>query len=353
MNKILGAYRLILLAVLIVGCLLGGWSAFANGESNSEGVPIQPVQQPPAQGAGAPPASVPPGPPVEGTTAIEPPPEPIDKGTPELIHNKGVMCFEMRVGDTHEVALESNPTTGYRWELGFQYDDRYLELVDHRYESDSTLVGGGGREIFTFRALAFGSTEFSFNYKRPWEDQVLKTGRYGFVIGVPAALANEMSEAEAREIAANSECGDVGALKESAFYNAWSGTWWIDLDAQMEYCSPACVVNVATRQAEVNGRCMGVPPPKEEGIEPETPAEAPATVEGPAPTSEGPVQVEGPVEGPRPAAFTEVVGPDGQFMVLPIEPEPAAPEKSPTGVPASSGKIVVPTTPYVGGLGVR
>lgn len=207
--------------------------------------------------------------PIEVVT--EPTPLPIDKGTPEPIH-EGTTAIEMRVGDTHTVALESNPTTGYQWALGSEYDERFLELVEQSFEPDSDLIGAPGRELFTFRALAFGMVEFSFNYKRPWEDRVLKTGRYTFVIGVSAALADEMSEAEAREIAANSECGKVGALKEDAFYNDWSGTWWIDLDAQKEHCpNPACVIWLATKQAEVNWRCMGVPPPPTDEVPPTAP----------------------------------------------------------------------------------
>ena len=195
--------------------------------------------------------------PAEEATQTQP-----AKQTPEAIH-EGALMVEMRVGDTHTVALVSSPTTGYRWEIGFEFDDTALGLVEQSYEPDSDLVGASGREFFTLRALAFGSTEFSFNYKRPWEDQVLKTGRYIFNIGLPLALADEMSEAEAREIAANSECGKAGALKENAIYNDWSGTWWIDLDAKKENCpNPACVVDVATWQTEVNWRCMGVLPPK-------------------------------------------------------------------------------------------
>ena len=241
MNRILGAHRLVLL-VLVMASLVGGLTACGNEAATEEVIPTQPSEQPQGQ-------------------VTEPTPEAIDRGTPE-------------VGDTHTVVLESNPTTGYRWEVGFEFDDRYLELIEQSYEPDSDLVGAPGREFFTFLALAFGRVEFSFNYKRPWEEQVLKTGRYTFNIGVPAAFADKMTEEEAREIATKSECGEEGALKENAFYNDWSGTWWIDLDAQKDGCNPACVVNVATRQTEVNWRCMGVLPPPTDEVQ--TPVLSPA-----------------------------------------------------------------------------
>ena len=238
-----------LAAVLLLGGVAAGCTAYAESEPYDA--------SPPAQ-------------------VIEPTSEPIDSGTPEQIH-RGALMIDLRVGDTHTVVLDSNPSTGYQWQIGWELDESLLELVEHRFDVDSELnpppPGTGGKEFFTFHALAHGMVEFSFNYKRPWEDEVLKTGRYIFNIGVAEALAEEMSEGEARTIAEKSECGKAGALKENANYNEWTGTWWIDLDAQMEYCTPACVVNVAARQAEVNWRCMGALPVKEKSIEYEVPGE--------------------------------------------------------------------------------
>jgi len=179
----------------------------------------------------------------------------------------------LRVGDTYEVSLESNPTTGYRWEVGFEFDDRLLELVEQSYEPDSSLVGGGGHETFIFQALGPGRVEFGLIYKRPSEDEALKSQRLILNIGVDAALAEKMTEAQARQIAMNSECEQEGALEENAFYNDWTGTWWIDLDIQKEGCSPACVVDVATETGEVNWRCTGVLPPM-----PGSPTPVPHTV---------------------------------------------------------------------------
>ena len=71
-----------------------------------------------------------------------------------------------------------------------------------------------------------------------------------------------MSLAEAQQIALQSDCMQVGRLKDTAVYNPNSNTWWIDLDATARGCNPACVVDVATKTAEVNWRCTGaaVPP---------------------------------------------------------------------------------------------
>ncbi len=66
-----------------------------------------------------------------------------------------------------------------------------------------------------------------------------------------------MSIAEAKTIAIASECSQ-GALKQTHFCNEITGTWWIDLGIEKPGCAPACVVNVATKQAEINWRCTGL-----------------------------------------------------------------------------------------------
>lgn len=102
---------------------------------------------------------------------------------------------------------------------------------------------------------------------------------------------NILTLANAKQIAIDSECGDrliiqcscpEGYVKEGnacnpeCYYsepkcltssvscqktymcNEYTGTWWIDLDIEREGCNPACVINVETRQAEINWRCTGL-----------------------------------------------------------------------------------------------
>lgn len=67
-----------------------------------------------------------------------------------------------------------------------------------------------------------------------------------------------MSLEEAEEIAGNSECG--GDFKNNFTCNEITNTWWIDLDIEKEGCSPACVINTKTKEAEINWRCTGLAP---------------------------------------------------------------------------------------------
>ena len=229
----------VVVTLLIMSGLFGGLIACANEDSSNGDTPTEPATQPQEQPTGTSPTPVPPTPPVQG--AIE---------------------IQLRVGDTHTIILESNPTTGYQWQIGPEFDERLVELVEQSYEPRSDALGSGGQESFTFRALARGYLEFGINYARSWETQPIKSQRYIFNIGVDANLAEAMSEADARTLAASSECGQQGALKEKAFYNDWTGTWWIDLDVEKPGCYPACVVDVETGQTEINWRCTGALPPQ-------------------------------------------------------------------------------------------
>ena len=78
--------------------------------------------------------------------------------------------IKVDAGSNFTITLESNPTTGYKWEIANMLDVRLLELVDSKYEPTRTdLVGAPGKEKWTFKAKKVGKTIVSFDYARPWE----------------------------------------------------------------------------------------------------------------------------------------------------------------------------------------
>jgi inhibitor of cysteine peptidase len=77
----------------------------------------------------------------------------------------------VQVGEAFVVELDGNPTTGYAWELA--QDNERFRLVEKDYAQPGTGVGGSTRERFQIEALKPGSTTLSFEYKRPWETEVL------------------------------------------------------------------------------------------------------------------------------------------------------------------------------------
>jgi len=82
------------------------------------------------------------------------------------------------------------------------------------------------------------------------------------IMGEQWCVKNEtgakMKFSEAKEITMKSDCVKYGSPKENYFCNEITGTWWIYLAIQKGgECSPACVINVETKQAEMKYVCAG------------------------------------------------------------------------------------------------
>jgi len=83
--------------------------------------------------------------------------------------------FSLEINDVINIKLISNPTTGYRWVLIEEIDGSIISLIDSEFiqsKKDKELVGTGGYEIFSFKAIPKGKTSIILNYERPWEDEV-------------------------------------------------------------------------------------------------------------------------------------------------------------------------------------
>jgi inhibitor of cysteine peptidase len=78
--------------------------------------------------------------------------------------------IEVSAGSQFIIVLESNPTTGFKWEASF--DTSLLKLTKSDYKQSETkpgLVGAGGKEYFTFEGLKKGIDKIIMTYKRSWE----------------------------------------------------------------------------------------------------------------------------------------------------------------------------------------
>ena len=78
----------------------------------------------------------------------------------------------VRPGEILTLTLESNPTTGYSWQV-MELDSAVLTQVsDPEYKQSSGaegLVGAGGTETFRFKAVGSSETTLELGYTRPWE----------------------------------------------------------------------------------------------------------------------------------------------------------------------------------------
>lgn len=82
--------------------------------------------------------------------------------------------IEVENGQKFTIILESNPTTGFGWQLAKPLDESIVKFIDSEFRTLATKFppppGTGGIEIWTFEAIGVGTTEIFMEYLRPWED---------------------------------------------------------------------------------------------------------------------------------------------------------------------------------------
>ena len=95
---------------------------------------------------------------------------------------------DLKVGGTLVVKLESNPTTGYSWEVGAIDPSIIKGMGDAEYAKSDTgetpLVGSGGAETWRFQAVNEGQTSLEMVYRRPWEQDVNPEKTFSLSINV-------------------------------------------------------------------------------------------------------------------------------------------------------------------------
>jgi inhibitor of cysteine peptidase len=78
---------------------------------------------------------------------------------------------DLRLGDEVIVALDENPTTGYRWLADI--DAARLQLTDDQYQGAERPVGAGGTRRMTFAPLRAGPARLHLVKRRSWEQAVV------------------------------------------------------------------------------------------------------------------------------------------------------------------------------------
>jgi inhibitor of cysteine peptidase len=82
---------------------------------------------------------------------------------------------ELRAGQVLVVTLESNPTTGYRWEVSEVDESVLAQIGEGEFQEapkeGEQMVGVGGTETFRFES-APGNTTLTLVYHRTWETDV-------------------------------------------------------------------------------------------------------------------------------------------------------------------------------------
>ena len=83
--------------------------------------------------------------------------------------------LNLKINDVITIRLESNATTGYKWNLSEENNSGIISLISSDYtekENKDNLVGSGGFETLTFKAVSRGSATIILTYNKPWEKDV-------------------------------------------------------------------------------------------------------------------------------------------------------------------------------------
>jgi|GEM_PF-3218945 Predicted secreted protein len=126
------------------------------------------------------------------------------KGEGTFILSKDVIN-EIPLGCMASITLESNPSTGYSWDM---LPNDNVELINNVYnhyviEVEESVPGTGGEQILTFLMTGVGETELVVKYGRSWEsdEEDVPTAVFDIVItdgnaNVSADIGTELDNYE-------------------------------------------------------------------------------------------------------------------------------------------------------------
>ena len=84
----------------------------------------------------------------------------------------------VQCGDTVEVCLAENPTTGYRWAVDPAARDSLSPAASEYARSAAAGVGGGGTRRFTFRPDTPGTVSIRLTLRRGWASGAVALKRF-------------------------------------------------------------------------------------------------------------------------------------------------------------------------------
>jgi inhibitor of cysteine peptidase len=85
------------------------------------------------------------------------------------------MTIQLSAGDNLIINLQSQPSTGFRWQLDL-INASVLQKVSNQFIPPSPpVIGGVGTEIWVFKAIGAGSSPISMEYSRSFESGAAKT----------------------------------------------------------------------------------------------------------------------------------------------------------------------------------
>ena len=95
--------------------------------------------------------------------------------------------IDLRLGQAIELRLDTNPTTGYRWQVVHAAPAVLDTLAGAMYSPASAepgVAGGGGSVTWRFRAVRVGRDKLQLEYRRPWEPDTVPAQTFNCEVAV-------------------------------------------------------------------------------------------------------------------------------------------------------------------------
>jgi len=86
----------------------------------------------------------------------------------KLVISDPAKNLEAIVGNEFKIVIDSNPSSGYHWELGDDLDESIVEFVSTYYNPKSSVApGSSGQDVWVFKAMKAGEAHITLWYYSP------------------------------------------------------------------------------------------------------------------------------------------------------------------------------------------
>jgi inhibitor of cysteine peptidase len=97
----------------------------------------------------------------------------------------------LKVGESLAITLDSNPSTGYSWQLGAMKRAILQQQGEPQYTPPAQpLPGAGGQHTFQFTAVGAGRTTLTLVYKQLFDRKAAPAEKFTIQVTVDAGAAS-------------------------------------------------------------------------------------------------------------------------------------------------------------------
>lgn len=104
------------------------------------------------------------------TVTTLPPTEVTPNSLPEPTDH--TQLITVKAGETFDLAVPANASTGYHWKIIGELDSNAVEFVTEDYVAQEPIMpGSGGMDVWTFRGINPGDTTIELGYYPPSNEE--------------------------------------------------------------------------------------------------------------------------------------------------------------------------------------